>query len=126
MKLDITCVRSILLEFEELPLGVYTPCTFSRSVSMFGIDSVEYTLKKLHEAGYINAKITDPDTADLDFYGIFDMTFAGHEFLEKIRDNKVWAKTKSIADSIGSRSFDVITKIATSILTSLISANLGI
>lgn len=126
MKLEIDCVRDILLEFEDLPVGCYSPFIFERSVAKYGIDNVEYTLKKLSEAGYINADIYAFPNGQTEFNGIFDITFSGHQFLEKIRDNKVWAKTKSVAGSVGSRAFDVITQIATSVITGLISSHLNV
>lgn len=122
MKLDINCVRAILLELEGFPLGSYTPCDFKQAVSEFGIDSVEYTLKKLHEGGYINAKITEPDTAKLDFYGIFDMTFAGHEFLAKIRDTQQWATVKKGAAAIRNYSLSAISAIAEGVTAAAINA----
>lgn len=126
MRLDISCVRSVLLEFEEFPFGVYTPCDFRTSIAAYGLAGVEYTLAKLAEAGYINAKLYLSREGTPEFNGIFDITFSGHQFLETIRDGKVWQKTKNVADSIGSRSFDVITKIAGNVLSGLISAKIGL
>lgn len=126
MKLDIDCVRDILLELEQLPLGCYTPNNFLSSIKKHGIDDVEYCLAKLKETGYINADIRQYQSGQYDYYGIYDMTFSGHQFLEKIRDNKVWAKTKTVAGHVGSMAFDVITQIATSVITEIISRNLNI
>ena len=126
MILDVNCVRSVLLEFECFPMGVYTPCDFAKSVARYGLESVEYTLAKLVEAGYINAELYPLRNGSLEFNGIFDITFSGHQFLETIRDGKVWQKTKSVADSVGSRSFDIISKIAGNVLSGLISAKLGL
>ena len=122
MKLNVNCVRSILLELEEFPLGSYTPYDFKQAISEFGIDSVEYTLKKLYEGGYINAKVTDPDTERLDFYGIFDMTFSGHEFLAKIRDSQQWSAVKKGAGAIRNYSLSAISAIAEGLTAAAISA----
>ena len=126
MKLDIDCVRDILLEFEDLPVGCHTPYSFPKSISENGIENVEYTLAKLKEAGYINADIRLYPSGQYDYCGIYNMTFSGHQFIEKIRDNKVWAKTKTVAAGVGSFSFDLITQIATSVITGLISRHLNL
>lgn len=125
MVLDIECVRAVLLEFEGFPLGIYTPNNFVKSIACYGADNVEYTLAKLTEAGYISAELYPFRGGSPEFNGIFDITFAGHQFLETIRDGKVWQKTREVANSIGSRSFDIITKIAVNVLSGLISAKLG-
>lgn len=125
MKLDIDCVRDVLLEFEEFPLNCHTPYDFKKSIAKHGESAVEYALAKLNEAGYIRADIRSFQNGLYDYYGIFDITFSGHQFLEKIRDNKVWSKTKSMASAAGSRAFDVITQIATSIITEIISRQIN-
>lgn len=117
MKLDIDCVRDVLLEFEKLPLGCHTPYSFPKAIGKHGIQNVEYTLAKLGEAEYINAEIQQRPDGDLDFLGIYSITYPGHQFLENIRENKVWTKTKSIAGKVGSGSFALISQIASSVIT---------
>ncbi len=126
MKLDINCVRDVLLEFESLPIDCHTPASFPKSNSEHGEESVEYTLAKLKEAGYINADIRLYPNGRYDFYGIYDITFPGHQFLEKIRDNKVWTATKTVAGKVGSKAFDVIAQIASSVITQLITKYLSV
>ena len=117
MKLDIDCVRDVLLEFEELPLGCYTPYDFPKAVGKYGIQNTEYTLAKLDEAKYINAEIMQLPNGTLEFLGIYSITYPGHQFLENIRQNKVWTKTKAIAGKVGSGSFSLISQIASSVLS---------
>lgn len=126
MKLDMECVRSVLLELEELPLGYYMPEDFSKSIKEYGENSVLYALAKLHEADYIHANIGRDMNAQYEFFGIYDITFSGHQFLEKIRDNRVWEKTKTIAGSVGSWAVDIIAQIATGIITELVSGRISV
>lgn len=125
MKLEIECVRDVLLELEEFPVNCYTPCDFKKSIKQHGDAAVDYALAKLSEAGYIRADIRTLQNGQYDYYGIFDITFPGHQFLEKIRDNNVWSKTKAVTKTVGSAAFDVITQVATSIITEIISKQLG-
>ena len=59
-------------------------------------------------------------------YLIDDLTVKGHEFVNGIRDEKLWNKTKSIAAKIGAKSLDVFVQIASNVITELIKAELGI
>lgn len=100
MKLDINCVRDVLLCLEEsLVLDDDLTCN-SFSVEMFynqcnletyTIAEVGYTLVKLEEAGYINAsfKWLNRQIYCSDIYSI---TFAGHQFLDTIRPASTWEK----------------------------------
>ena len=62
-----------------------------------------------------------PQLADLDVYRI---TYDGYQFIETIRPEPVWAKVKSTGKHIGSFSIDVITRVATTVLTSMINGYL--
>lgn len=124
MRLDIECVRDVLLEFEQLPIGRYTLNDFPDSISKHSENEVIYTLVKLQEAGYISAEICRMESGHPDFLGIFEITFSGHQFLETIRDNRVWSKTKIVADKVGTKAFDFISKIASTVIAELIKTQL--
>lgn len=116
----MNCVRDILLELEDLPVACHTSYDFPKSIEKHGIDTVEYALAKLQEGDYINADISLRQDGRYDFLGIYNMTFAGHQFLETIRSPKVWSKLTSALPKIGSASFSLISSIATEILTEAI------
>lgn len=119
MKLNIDCVRDVLLEFETFPIGCYFVESFKKSIEHYDQETVLYVLVKLTEADYINA--------DYHFNDILDITFQGHEFLEKIRSDTVWnQKLKPVFLSVGSMSFDVISRVANSAITSLVLTKLGL
>lgn len=121
MKLDIDCVRDVLLDLETFPIGCYTLHDLKVSVGKHGANNVLYTLSKLKEAGYINAEIACWESGTIDCYGVYNMTFSGHQFLETIRANKVWVKTQGILNQIGSHSFDLVKQVASAILSQLLT-----
>lgn len=47
MKLNIDCIRDVLLELETLPIGWYDITSFQNSVEKYGTDNVLYTLPPL-------------------------------------------------------------------------------
>ena len=88
------------------------------------IQEIANTLVILDEAGYIISVRNDNDDciADLDVYRI---TYDGYQFIETIRPEPVWEKVKSTGKHIGSFSIDVITQVATTVLTSMINGYLA-
>ena len=112
MKLDMDCVRDVLLELEGFPLDCHTPYSFQTSIARHGENEVCYTLAKLSEGKYINSDIRRHPNGQYDFYGIYDMTFAGHELLAEVRDPERWKKVKASMSAIRSYSLSAISAIA--------------
>lgn len=126
MKLDIECIRDVLLELEELPVDCYTVNEFSSSIAKHGEDNVEYTLAKLNEAGYINADIRLHPNGQYDCYGIYCMTFVGHEFLASIKHPNVWEQLKKATTTGGSAGIKLIGEIAVDLGKAMLSKKLGL
>ena len=127
MKLNIDCVRDILLELETFPIGVYPVGSLKNSIANHGRENVEYTLVKLSEANYVNVQYCRMTNGSFLFDSILDITFQGHEFLEKIRSDAVWnGKVKPALSSIGSMSFDVISNVTGSVVSALVLGKLGL
>ena len=144
MKLNLDCVRQILLCVEE-NTGLRKSCFFIDSgleeselmignsaisppdyqlklLKEFDNDSLIYHINYCVESGLLSAN--EP----LGLYQIFiaDLSPKGHDFIENIRDNKVWSGVKNIATKIGSKSLNSVIQIATNVITQLIRAQFGI
>ena len=63
-------------------------------------------------------------TKDTDFF-FSDLTPEGHKFINDIRNEQNWKKTKSVAKSIGSFSIDALKSIASEVVTTAINKLLG-
>lgn len=83
-----------------------------------------YAALKLIEAGYIDAKVQKFFGGDFIVF-IKSIAWSGHEFLDNIRENKSWEKSKEIASKIGSASIKIVSEIAAKITSELISRQLG-
>ena len=126
MRLNYDCIRDFLVATEEIP--------FDSRVSMshyLGHDrlpnydepTVRYTAKQLCNAGFID--FIESKTIGAPFDGFFfDLTWDGHQFLETIRQDNVWSKTKSIAKSVGSFAVPVLSEIASIVISKAIQASL--
>lgn len=126
MKLNHDLVRLSLLYIEEY--AFYRKSVSSddmiktKDFANYTKDEIVYTLDKLIEAGYIKGVIKK---SDMDFNPkliaiISSITWQGHEYLDNIRDDIVWNKTKKAFSKFTSVSLSVANKIATQVITSMI------
>ena len=140
LKLNLDCVRSILLCVEE-NTGLRNYCFFidaslEKSQLIIGdnpISPASYQadlLKKysndelIYHINYcIEADLLSPGGPQ-GVYQIFiaKLTPKGHDFLENIRDNKVWAGVKSVSTKIGSKSLEAVIQIASNVISGLIKS----
>ncbi|RIK62872.1 MAG: hypothetical protein DCC65_16860 [Planctomycetota bacterium] len=57
----------------------------------FEEDVIKYHLVLLHDAGYLRCEPVRSSTSDRVIYvRPFDLTWQGHEFLDKIRNPRIW------------------------------------
>lgn len=127
MKLDPNCVRDILLTIEKLDFDETTnPDKLHALLPDYTVEQLTYTCLKLGEGEFI-ALITVNMTGSYHpgIKCIIGLTYKGHEFLEKIRPKSAWNKVLSVSKGIGTFSLDVISKVATAILTELAKSKLG-
>lgn len=123
MKLNIDCLRDIMLYIENRPVNTSTTLgALVDALPKYSEDDVYYCCIKLNEAGFLDVK-----TAPLmlshgpGIKSIHEITFYGHEFLENIRTDDNWSKIKNVAGKLGTYSLQMISSIATEIITSKIS-----
>lgn len=120
MKLDIDCVRDVLLCLEEkltmdentYRMNRLTAVALSKDPTLSEYDTTQivYTCMKLYEAGYISLVPTDMD--NYNYVIIDDISFYGFQFLEKIRDPQIYTDTKSKLHKIGSFAFSIVEAVA--------------
>lgn len=126
MKLQLECVKDILEELEELPIGSHNLHTFQKSIDKYGEDDVIYTLAKLSEAEYINADVRRTMDGRPHIGGIFDLTFAGHEFLNSIRLPGTWERIKGAAGEGGTACLKAIGEVALELFKEHIRSQLSL
>lgn len=95
MKLNVDCIRDVLLEIEKTPYGenLGEKALYS-ALESFSKADIDYSVIKLKEADFINAVICVPDDGIVHKIVIYDITWDGHQFLDKIREPSVWEKIK--------------------------------
>lgn len=129
MKLNIDCVRDVMLTLEEAEYG--EPTTIStlckKLEEKYTNEEITYTCLKLDEGGLIDAMLVPMAKSSMNgVKSINDITFEGHQFLNNIRDNKVWGKTKTILSKVSSVSISFVSSIASQVLANFISQYMGL
>ena len=88
----------------------------------FSREDIFYVIYYLEQARYLEVAIRWTGGGGVYSCTVKDITFAGHEFLNKTRDEKRWAKVKGAAGVIRDYSLSAITSIAEGITSAAISA----
>jgi hypothetical protein len=138
MKLNPDCIRDILLTVEAesgYNKGFYFHPNTPESkkwedfdyLKKYQYEEVCYHLRQCDDTGYFSCR---GHKKALTFwlgngFVVDDLSPKGHEFLNNIREDTNWKKTKEKAKSIGSLALSVLEKIATSVISTQINSALG-
>lgn len=118
MKRNWDLVREILIKLEEKE-----DCTswlWDNEIKGYDNQAVAYHYKLLTNAGLINGK--DISSLGKMSYVAISLTWQGHEFLDKIRNESIWNKVKyTVQNKSLDLSFDVIKEVATAIIKTMLS-----
>ncbi len=127
MKLDLDCIRDILLAVEAIEYGEnLTVSALQERIPKYSESELQYHCVKLLEAGFLKAISNRYMRRPRMISSIEDLTYEGHQFLANIRPETVWNKTKEIAKDIKSESLLAIKDIAFTAFTTLIQNKLGL
>lgn len=126
MKINYDCMRDILIFLEDnllyddelSPNLISLENLKSTQELNYSLQDIAYSSLMLNEAGLINAHISNADDRIIDIYYL-SLTYEGHQYLDKIRSDKVWTKTKGTLSKIGATSIDIITKVASNIIVEM-------
>lgn len=119
MKLDYDLIRKILIDIEEKE-GVWG-YNKRPQISGYPDKQIYYTCKKMSEGGLIEISEHTISNGDPFGYDVSGMTFDGHNFLEVLRKDTFWSKTKEYFTKNGiSLTIDAI-KSAVPFVTKLIA-----
>jgi hypothetical protein len=110
MKRDMDCLRALLLKVEELPSNTIWNGT---GVKGYSPEQAAYHMHLAQDAGFVVAKSL-VDEADI--FMVERLTYAGHEFLDAAREDKLWNKAKeTVLKNAGTLTVESL-KIALSML----------
>lgn len=121
MRLNMECIRDILLTVEEYT-GFQTQMKYPSDeyeyirLSDYPVEEILYHVKQCEAFGLVTKASWTLDGA----FFISDLSPEGHMFLANIRSDNNWSKTKEIYRKIGVESIDAIKQISTGVVSELI------
>jgi len=116
MERDWNIIRNVLLRLEEKGPEQHT----LRAADFDNDPAVAYNVELLEEAGLIDARMSKQIKGPVDFF-VLRLTWDGHEFLDAIRSETVWARVRKTFTSNGlSMTFDLVKALALKYATELI------
>lgn len=125
MKFNHDIVRKLMLEMENSEhitgLNEAELLAFAKNNNITR-DELIYTLIKMYEGGFITNPV-NYETNKIIWIPEEALTKQGHDFLDTIRDNRVWSATKKKASTIKDASLEVLKDIATQVAVDLIKGN---
>ncbi|WP_374284167.1 DUF2513 domain-containing protein [Lactococcus sp.] len=124
MRLNPDLIRDILLVVEEnctLTETVDSTLLFSK-IKGYDEETIMYHVNQAELSGLFT-KVDHYWGIDL---SIRDLSPEGHKFVNEIRNDNAWNKTKNSAAKLGNYSFQALMTIASDVTTNLISKQLGI
>ena len=116
MKRDLDLVRDILLKSETYNDN---PPMYPESFSDLNSnqDVINYHLLLLHQAGFIDAYDVSTLGRRYKQYAVQNLTFAGCDYLDSVRDKDIWDTVKSKLQSVGSSAtIEVVKALANSVI----------
>ena len=115
MKRDMDLVRLILLKIEE---EYKSTALINLSIDGYDMDTVAYHCKILYEAGFVSNYNASYAGNELYIFSVGALTWEGNDYLDLVRDNSLWKKTKDTITQKGlPMVFDTIKTIAGAFIT---------
>ena len=118
MERNMDLVRLLLLQIEK---EYVSTAIINLKVDGYSMEEVGYHCSILEEAGLISSYAPRYASDSLYFFTVGHLTWEGHDFLDKIRDDSMWGKVKTIAKKKGIPLFiDTIKSIANAFISSAV------
>lgn len=133
MKLNIDCVRDVLLEIEEQNVYVngkivkpdHHSISNSKRCKRYEMDDIRYTIYELLQSGLIAGTVT-PNNENFKISWIDRITPEGHTFIGNIKDDGIFSKIKKALSGFKDIGLSMIVPIAQDIAINYIKLKAGL
>ena len=125
MRRDMSLVRALLLYLEERSsFGMIEEV----EIPSYSRIAIQHHLRLLADGGLITFEAERSTTNPQRIVRVypFGLTWAGHEFLETIRDPEIWQRTREGAERVGGFSLDLARALAKGFLRKKVEDLTGI
>lgn len=125
MKRDMELVRLILLEVEKADDAYVDIEDFV--TDDYPLQLVGYHVELMEAHGLIDANLVKAMGGVVVRGNVKALTWDGHDYLDAIRDERVWSRTKkAVKEAVGDTTMSTIKQTASLVAMQLIKSNLGV
>lgn len=120
MRRDMDLIRGLLMQVEEVdrPVGIGELDFLGH-----GREEVAYHVELMQACGLIDARVRRVKGNMLADCTVLGLTWDGADFLDSMRDERVWARAKgAIRDTVGSTTLDVVRAVCGKVALSMVMA----
>lgn len=122
MKRDFDLIRKILLAIEEQYVDV---ALYNIKIDDYDKKVVAYHCDLLYDAGLISNYKAQYANGTIHLFGVGSLTWEGHEFLDKIKSDTIWNKTKETVIHKGLPwAFDVVKDVVSAVTAGIVQGAL--
>lgn len=125
MRRDMDLLRLLLLKLEVLHEDAHSISVYQYDELMvegFNQDQVAYHLDLATEAGLVD----QGGKGVMNGFMFRRLTWEGHDFVDAVRDNDIWKKTRLGASAAGGFSVDLLKDLAKGFIKKKISEHTGV
>jgi hypothetical protein len=120
-------IRALLLKLEALPMrpgGTAHITAADEEVAVSGktVDEIDYHLSQIEKSGYIDSGGVAPMVG----IGFRCLTWAGHNFVDSVRDDVIWHEAKEGAKKAGGFSLELLGALAKGLIKKKIEKHTGV
>lgn len=127
MQRDMDLIRELMLKLEAYPMRSGAVRYFSahdQEVAVEGYlpQQIDAHLAMIAKSGFIDMGTSEP-SYEIAFKGL---TWAGHDFIDSVRDPEIWRTTKQGVEKVKGFSFDLLTAFAKGLIKKKIADMSGV
>lgn len=118
MMRDMDLCRRILFAIEEQYVAT---AICNLKIDGYTTEQVAYHCNVLYEAGLISDYRAQYASGEIYTFGVGSLTWDGHDFLDKIREDTVWNRTKNVMkEKVLPATLDVIKSVSSAIISAAV------
>jgi hypothetical protein len=127
MRRDMSLIRELMLKLEDMPTDSFQVWSIQYDDELLAVDGrsmgeIAYHLKLILEAGFMEPH----DGQGMTSFTYSGLTWAGHDFVDSVRDPEVWRQVKERAQQAGSFTVDLLIGLAKAYAKARLQAITGI
>jgi hypothetical protein len=128
MERDMDLIRALLLKLERMPMSPGIVMMLDPNDDEFAVedktaDDIDYHFRLVGEAGFVDDVGKGFASGDFRFRRL---SWAGHDFLDSVRDADIWNATKQGVDDAKGFTFELLRDLAKGLIKKKIEVHTGV